>query len=358
MFDLNYIFLFIAIASPLVVLIRTWRFGRGHRGWRIAALVVLALTGGIWIAFPSQAGYAGAGAWFALLFLPAAGLRRMSELTLTQHYRSARRMASLLRILHPSPELRQQIEVLRTLELRQAAGSIPSPPEGARSPARSWFRVLFKTPAVAALIFFNLIAFGIEAHLGSWRAPGVLFRLGALEPYAVLVNHEYWRLFASLFLHAGATHLLFNLFALYVLGPPLEEAIGVMRFLFCYLVSGIASSIGVLTLWRFGLTNAGELVGASGCVMGVVGAWAAVLLRRRHLPDAKRRLTNVVIIVVIQTVFDLLTPQVSMSAHLFGLIAGFVVGLGVSSGGHRPRRRPWGPPQNVAPTVRTPSSGL
>ena len=61
--------------------------------------------------------------------------------------------------------------------------------------------------------------------------------------------------------------------------------------------------------------------------MGVVGAWAGFLLRYRHLPLARRRLQNIVIIVVIQTIFDLSTPQISMSAHLCGLITGFILGL-------------------------------
>ena len=44
------------------------------------------------------------------------------------------------------------------------------------------------------------------------------------------------------FLHGGFTHLLFNVFALYVLGPPLERSIGAVRFALCYLISGLVSS--------------------------------------------------------------------------------------------------------------------
>jgi len=70
-----------------------------------------------------------------------------------------------------------------------------------------------------------------------------------------------------------------------------------------------------------------QLVGASGCVMGIVGAWAGLLLRHRHAPHVKQRLANIAMIIVIQVMFDLSTPQVSMAAHLCGLITGFVVGL-------------------------------
>jgi rhomboid protease GluP len=76
-----------------------------------------------------------------------------------------------------------------------------------------------------------------------------------------------------------------------------------------------------------GLVHVAQLVGASGCIMGIVGAWAGFLLRHRHAPHAKQRLANVAMIVAIQTAFDLSTPQVSMAAHLCGLIAGFFLGL-------------------------------
>ena len=61
--------------------------------------------------------------------------------------------------------------------------------------------------------------------------------------------------------------------------------------------------------------------------MGIVGAWAAFLFLHRDAPAAKRRLSNVVLIIAIQIAFDLSTPQVSMSAHLCGLITGFFAGL-------------------------------
>src|SRR5262249_12220315 len=138
---------------------------------------------------------------------------------------------------------------------------------------------------------------------------------------------EYWRLFTALFLHGGFTHLLFNIFALYILGPSLERSLGTIRFAICYLVSGLLSSAGVVALAVLGFVQVWQLVGASGCIVGIVGAWAWVLVRHRHIPQSKQRLGNIGMIVVIQIAFDLSTPQVSMAAHLCGLIAGFFLGL-------------------------------
>ena len=100
-----------------------------------------------------------------------------------------------------------------------------------------------------------------------------------------------------------------------------------MRFVVCYLISGLASGAGVIGLTLIGLVRPAQLVGASGCIMGVVGALAGFLMRHRHSPHARQRLANIAVIVAIQIAFDLSTPQVSMSAHLCGLVAGFLLGL-------------------------------
>ena len=163
--------------------------------------------------------------------------------------------------------------------------------------------------------------------VGDSNDPEVLHRIGALEANSVVVQHEYWRFITALFLHGGLLHLGFNVFALYVLGPPLERSIGTMRFVACYLISGIASGAGVVGLTLVALTRPAQLIGASGSIMGIVGAWAGFLLRHRHALHAKQRLANVAVIVAIQIAFDLSTPQVSMAAHICGLIAGFILGL-------------------------------
>jgi membrane associated rhomboid family serine protease len=312
----------------VLVLARAWRPGGTYRGWRIAALIVLAITGLAWMFWRAAAGYIGGGAWFALLFLPAIGSRKMTEFAARGDYKSARKLGAALQVLHPSAELREQIRLFHDLESRQnhraAFSSVPVKDEITQQARRPHFR---HAPAVFTLILLNVAAFLFEISIGDWNDPEVLHQIGALEPYAVVVQGQYWRLFTALFLHGGFAHLLFNVFALYVLGPPLERSIGAVRFALCYLVSGLGSSAGVVLLTVIGLVQVSQLVGASGCIMGIVGAWAGFLLRHRHAPHAKQRLANIFMIIVIQTAFDLSTPQVSMAAHLCGLIAGFFLGL-------------------------------
>ena len=183
------------------------------------------------------------------------------------------------------------------------------------------------TTVVLILIALNVAMFVAESVLGGSTSPLTLHRLGALEFFSVWFAGEYWRLLTSLFLHYGPLHLIFNLYALFIIGPGLERAIGSIRFGLCYLLAGLGSGIGVLLLRLVGLNSSEQLVGASGCVMGLVGVWAGLLLRHRHAPLAGRRLKNILFIVALQTAFDLSTPQISMAAHMSGLVTGVLLGL-------------------------------
>jgi rhomboid protease GluP len=199
-------------------------------------------------------------------------------------------------------------------------------------PPASAFGAESQRPTVAVVVFIvlNVAMFLLEVKMGGSMNPRTLHRLGAMEPWAIRFGGEYWRMITALFLHFGLLHLTFNLYALFVIGPGLERIIGSARFAFLYLLTGLGSSAGVLALKWSQLSRPEQLVGASGCVMGIVGVWAGYLLRHRHEPFAARRLKNIAVIVAIQTAFDLSTPQISMAAHLSGLVTGVLLGLLVS----------------------------
>src|SRR5205085_12499279 len=114
---------------------------------------------------------------------------------------------------------------------------------------------------------------------------------------AVINKGEFWRLFAALFLHYNPVHLIFNLLALYVIGPPLEKIIGTVRFAGCYLIAGVGSTAGVVLLTLAKIVPPALLVGYSGCIMGIVGVWAGLLIRHRHAWQARQRLVNILMII-------------------------------------------------------------
>jgi rhomboid protease GluP len=121
-----------------------------------------------------------------------------------------------------------------------------------------------------------------------------------------------------------------NMLGLLLLGPFVETSLGRLRFVATYLFSGLASMAFVVALahWRFMADDL--LVGASGSIMGLIGATAIVLLRRWRSAGshvARQRFRRVALAIGLQIVFDLVTPQVSMAAHTSGVVAGCVVAL-------------------------------
>lgn len=178
------------------------------------------------------------------------------------------------------------------------------------------------------LIGLNLLIYGLEIKLGGSQNFLALERLGALIPEKVLAG-EWWRLIGANFLHYGLFHLATNMLSLFFVGRLIELSLGVKYYLTIYLVSGIGSMLTfTLLAFRLGLNNV-FLVGASAAIMGLIGSILAIFLqiwlKRRHSVTAKRRLQQIILIVIIQFIFDNLIPQVSFHAHLFGFIIGFLI---------------------------------
>jgi len=273
--ELNHVLLFTVVATSALILLQA--FQPQTPGARARAGIVLIASALCWLLARSIAGWLSAIVWCALLMVPAF-LRHRAQAARFPHHQS-RRVTVIL------------------------------------------------SPVVLTLIIINIAVFILELLAGGSTNELTLHRLGELDTSSVIYRHEYWRLFAALFLHYGPIHIFFNLFALLLLGPPLERQIGGLLFFVCYAVSGLGSSIAVVLLTRLRLLDPVQLVGASGCIMGVVGTWAGFLLRHRHLPLARQRLRNIFVIVLLQLAFDVVTPRVSMSAHLGGLFTGFLLGL-------------------------------
>ncbi|MEP7051874.1 MAG: rhomboid family intramembrane serine protease [Pseudomonadota bacterium] len=141
---------------------------------------------------------------------------------------------------------------------------------------------------------------------------------------------EWWRTFSYMFVHAGALHLLMNMACLWVLGPFVERAFGRLRFCLIYFISGAAGSVVYLALSALGWIEPEELVGASGCIMGLLGATAGVMLRawiRQRAAAAREIFLRLLSVVGLQVVFDYTTPQVAGLAHALGLAGGFASAL-------------------------------
>ncbi len=141
---------------------------------------------------------------------------------------------------------------------------------------------------------------------------------------------EYWRLLSYLFSHGNAIHVGMNMAGLWALGPFVERAFGRLRFCVIYLFSGCAGSAVYLILYQAHVKAADDLVGASGCLMGLLGATAAVMVRawfRERAAIAGQLFWRLLAVIALQVWFDSRTPEVAGLAHMVGLAGGFLAGL-------------------------------
>lgn len=167
------------------------------------------------------------------------------------------------------------------------------------------------------VIVFAFTAFQAQSLMDNRRSE--LFGDWMLVPAFISHGHEWIRLIGSGFLHYGPIHLLANMFALYVLGPYCEAALGRARYLTVYLVSLLGGSAAV-TVLSDPLT---ATAGASGAIFGLFGAVAVVMLRTRQ------NLTQILMLLVINLVITFAVPGISMWGHLGGLFAGTLAAGGI-----------------------------
>ncbi len=135
----------------------------------------------------------------------------------------------------------------------------------------------------------------------------------ALHGGFVHVEGEWWRLFTSAFLHYGLLHMGFNVFILVLLGRMLEPAMGWWRMLLLYGVSLTGGALGALVVEPGAFT-----AGASGAVFGLAGA---VVIAERS-SGVRWQESGILMFLVINIVFSLLVPRVSIGGHLGGMIVG------------------------------------
>jgi membrane associated rhomboid family serine protease len=186
-----------------------------------------------------------------------------------------------------------------------------------------------------ALFIVEIVASGGRVNLWNGFPPDKLVNLGATFPAAIVVQHQYWRLITSMFLHGSLLHILFNMYALYLFGYLVESAFGKARFIAIYFVSGFLASV---TSFLFIPPNTAG-VGASGAIFGLLGAWVAYNYRRRGSPLASMHLRNAMFLVVLNLVIGVSVPGIDLSAHIGGFIAGMACGTVAEGWGDRGTRR-------------------
>lgn len=173
-----------------------------------------------------------------------------------------------------------------------------------------------------------LIGINVALFLAAHAFPGLAIHLELIGWYSEqlggppegVATGEYYRLLTSTFLHVAPLHILSNMFALWFIGGPLEQALGRARYLTVYLLSALGGSALVYLLTPENVPT----LGASGAVFGLLGA--TVVLARRLRYEMRPLVTMAVFMLVLTFVPGL---NVSWQAHIGGLVTGVLLALGL-----------------------------
>ena len=179
--------------------------------------------------------------------------------------------------------------------------------------------------STAALIVINIAVFFFLSLFGDTEDAAFMFQHGAMYEPTVTQGHEFYRIFTSMFLHFGISHLVNNMVLLGALGWNLELEIGKIRLLIIYLISGIGGNL--LSLYREIATETYAVsAGASGAIFGLMGAlFYVVAANRGRLGRLSGR--GMLVMVMLSLYFGLTSSGVDNWAHIGGLISGFVMAV-------------------------------
>ncbi len=183
-------------------------------------------------------------------------------------------------------------------------------------------RMFGMTPWVRRLLVANLLVFLLQETVFLKAAQFLAF-----DPLHAFSRP--WTVLTYMFLHTGVLHLAFNLLALYIFGPPVEERLGSRGFIGFYLTSGLGGA--VLSYALVLLTHSAPILGASAAVYGVMLAfawyWPDEPIFVFPLPEPVLAKWLVIFFVLLSLTFALipsLQPGVAHVAHLGGFATAFL----------------------------------
>lgn len=169
-------------------------------------------------------------------------------------------------------------------------------------------------PVTTPYVTWTLLALNVLAYLAEVVNPARVLNAFAMSADAVYYG-EWWRLVTGAFLHSPPPsywHILFNMWALFAIGPQLERLLGSSRFSALYLLAALGGSVAV---YLFGSVA----VGASGAIYGLFGAM--FVISRRLGYDMR----GVLWLIGINAVLTFVIPNISWQGHLGGLVVGALI---------------------------------
>jgi rhomboid protease GluP len=179
--------------------------------------------------------------------------------------------------------------------------------------------------ATPLLLDLNVLVFGLMVLSGvsASQPTGHQLVLWGSNISDLTLHGQPWRLLTCLFVHAGFSHLLLNMFSLWLLGLLVEDRLGPPRLLLSYLACGVGGSLA--SLWWH--TDGVNSVGASGAIFGLYGLLLVLLIGKRLVlgKSDRRAMLGLVLYLVLSNLLSGITGNIDNAAHLGGLVTGLLV---------------------------------
>lgn len=169
-----------------------------------------------------------------------------------------------------------------------------------------------------ASVLVMVIIFILMTFAGGSTNSQVLIDFGA-ENNTLINAGQWWRLLSASFIHIGYQHLILNLIFIYFLGKIVENNFGHWRFMFIFLISGIAGN-----LFSFAF-DTGLSAGSSTVIFGLFGAYFSLYFAYPNNMEIRQQSSSFVILILFNLLFDIFMPSISLVGHLGGLVGGFLI---------------------------------
>lgn len=176
-----------------------------------------------------------------------------------------------------------------------------------------------------SLILTNTIVFGAMLIYGAglWHSQNIVQLAWGANFGPATQDGQWWRLASAMFLHFGALHLIFNMWALWDAGQLVERMYGHFRFISIYIVSGVFGNLVSLVFQG----NSAVSGGASGAIFGIYGALLVYLWLNRlaiNIREFRWLFWGALAFSIATIIFGLIIPGIDNSAHIGGFVAGIL----------------------------------
>ncbi len=180
-------------------------------------------------------------------------------------------------------------------------------------------RFIKESPVTFIFLLIIIIYFIVITLNGGTKDIETLVRFGAFFPPFIFKYNQYYRFITSIFIHIGISHLFFNGYALYVFGTQIERFLGKKKYILFFLLTGLMGNIATYIFNPISVS-----AGASGSLFGIFGAFLYLIQRHKEMitPEGRK---SIISMIGVNLVLTIVVPSISITAHLGGLIAGYIL---------------------------------